>query len=96
MLRHVAHRLLAALSGPETGAGPERRIYQHLLSLVRREDGRFVINAMPRHAALAEKCGCTDREAAEAIAVLIDNDVARREYPGLVIDDMPALRAACF
>lgn len=96
MLRFAAAQWLQTTAVRWTDTGPDRRIYQHLLSLVQRDGDRYIISEMPRHAALAELCGTTDRDAAAAVAVLIDSEIARREYPGLVIEDISAFRAVCF
>lgn len=94
-LRYSAQQWLALAQAPVNAEKQDRRVYQHLLSLVRREGDQFVISEMPRHSVLAERCGVTDRDAAAAVAALIDGAIARREYPGLIIEDMAALRSVC-
>jgi hypothetical protein len=46
---------------------------------------------MPKHRELAERAGADEAAAASAVAQLIQQGVARREYPGLVIADMAGL-----
>lgn len=71
----------------------ERRILRHLLSLVEHIGSEYIIQEMPRHAELAERCGVTDMVAAAAIADLLEKGVVRRSFPQLIIKDMPLLRS---
>ena len=53
--------------------------------------GGFCIKRMPKHRELADEAGVEESFAANAVATLIQEGVARREYPGLLIDDMSRL-----
>ena len=46
---------------------------------------------MPKHRELAERAGVEEAEAASAVAALIQDGVARRDYPALVINDIRRL-----
>ena len=75
---------------------PRARVFRHLLTLVRQEEGGRTIPEMPRHAALAEAAGVSDVEAASAVADLIAQGIARRAYPGLEVLDNDRLHRAAF
>ena len=79
-----------------TGEDPRTRVFRHLLTLVRQNEGGRSIPEMPRHAALAEAAGVTDVEAAGAVADLIAQGIARRAYPGLEVLDSDRLHRAAF
>ena len=73
---------------------PHQRIISALFDLVERDpvDARlWRIPAMPKHRALGEMAGATEVEAAEAVAKLISDGIAKRDYPGLVIVDYDRL-----
>lgn len=71
-------------------AAPEQRVFAALLELVKRDGvvGEWRIAQMPKHREIAEQTGVDETEAANAIASLIQDGVATRDYPGLVIQDM--------
>ncbi len=46
---------------------------------------------MPKHRELADEAGVEEALTAGAVASLIQQGVARRDYPGLVINDMARL-----
>lgn len=96
LVSYAARQWLEAGRTAESEAHRDRRLLRHLLSLAERQGERFVISDMPRHAQLAEQCGVTDRDAAAAIATLIEKGIVRRDYPSLVIEDMAALRASAY
>ena len=93
LMTHFARALLGAgkLAGEEST--PERRVYAALIKLVERDAVRAVwhIAKMPKHRELAELADVDEATSAAAIARLIQSGAARRDYPGLVIDDMAAL-----
>ena len=93
-LKYAARKWLEAARPDVAEFHEDYRIHQHLLSLANMKDGQMVIEEMPRHAQLAEKCGMEDREAAAAIALLIEKGIVRREYPALIIENVAALRAS--
>jgi CRP-like cAMP-binding protein len=72
---------------------PERRVFATLLSYVVRDaiSGAWRVPRMPKHRELAEKAGVDEASAAAAVAQLIQDGAARRDYPGLVIDDLNRL-----
>ncbi|MEM8935306.1 MAG: cyclic nucleotide-binding domain-containing protein [Pseudomonadota bacterium] len=84
-------RLRLAIAAPETA--PEQRVYAALLKFVTRDDmnGLWRVPRMPRHRELAELANVEETEAASAVATLIQDGVAERDYPGLIINDMTRL-----
>lgn len=72
---------------------PEQRIFAALMDYVERSaaSGEWRIEKMPKHRELAEKAGVEEAEAASAVAALIQDGVARRDYPALVINDIRRL-----
>lgn len=92
--QHVAQELSSRRFKNITGEiAPERRVYMVLLKHVERDamSGGFCIKRMPKHRELADEAGVEESFAANAVATLIQEGVARREYPGLLIDDMSRL-----
>ncbi|GAB4517783.1 MAG: hypothetical protein Kow00133_02380 [Amphiplicatus sp.] len=94
LMLYFARRLAAATqAGPVHDSAPERRVFAALLEYVERDavSGLWRIPRMPRHRELAEKAGADEAATAGAIAQLIQEGVARRDYPGLIIDDIAEL-----
>lgn len=71
-------------------AAPEQRVFTELLKFVERDgvSGLWRVPQMPKHRELADLAGVDEAVAANAVANLIQEGVARREYPGLVVLDM--------
>jgi CRP-like cAMP-binding protein len=93
MMAHFARALLGAGKIASEETTPERRVYAALIKLVERDAVRaeWRIAKMPKHRELAELAGVDEATSAAAIAKLIQSGAARRDYPGLVIDDMASL-----
>ncbi|MEM8771967.1 MAG: Crp/Fnr family transcriptional regulator [Pseudomonadota bacterium] len=74
-------------------AAPEQRVYAELLSFVERDgvQGVWRIARMPKHREIADRAGVEEAVAAGAVASLIQEGVAQRDYPGLIINDMSRL-----
>ena len=74
-------------------AAPEQRIYAALLECIVRDplSGAWRIERMPKHRELADRAGADEAAAAAAVAALIQEGVAQRDYPGLVVNDMARL-----
>ena len=74
-------------------AAPEQRIFAALLDFVRQDpsSGDWLIERMPKHRELAEIAGVDEPLAASAVASLIQDGVAQRDYPGLIINDIRRL-----
>ncbi|PQA87834.1 Crp/Fnr family transcriptional regulator [Hyphococcus luteus] len=98
LMRNVAIYLSQTLVGlrfqavtPQTA--PEQRIYAALLECIARDplSGLWRIEKMPKHRELADRAGADEAEAAAAVAALIQEGVAQRDYPGLIINDMSRL-----
>ena len=53
--------------------------------------GAWRIEKMPKHREVAQLAGVDEADAASAIAYVIQEGVARRDYPGLIIDDIARL-----
>jgi hypothetical protein len=97
-MRNVAHYLADALRAQRFKTtvpqpAPQQRIFAELLKFVARNglSGEGRIERMPKHRELADAAGVEEAEAAGAVAALIQEGVARREYPGLVICDCDRL-----
>lgn len=74
---------------------PEQRIFAALLELVERDpvNGKWRIQKMPKHRELADRADVDEALTAGAVATLIQDGVAERDYPGLIINDMNRLNA---
>lgn len=91
LMQHFARALVAgAGAAVPAESSPEQRIFAALMRHVERDPvhGDWRIGKMPKHREIAEASGVEEAAAAAAIALLIQEGVARREYPGLVIEDM--------
>ena len=93
LMKFFAQRLLAFEEPEAIEMSPGRRVYSELVRLLERDtvSNEWVIAKLPKHRELAEICGVEEAEAAAAIADIIQEGVARRDYPGLVILDMARL-----
>jgi CRP/FNR family transcriptional regulator, cyclic AMP receptor protein len=74
-------------------AAPEQRVLTVLLQYVERDaiSGHWRVPLMPKHRALAEEAGVEEAASAAAVAMLIQEGIARRDYPGLIIEDISRL-----
>jgi CRP-like cAMP-binding protein len=92
LMLYFARRLSGAVAETQE-TSPERRVYAALASYVERDaaTAEWKIARMPKHRDLAESADVDESEAANAVAKLIQSGVARRDYPGLVIDDIAQL-----
>ncbi|WOI53559.1 hypothetical protein [Parvularcula sp. LCG005] len=95
-MQYLAEEVVRLEAPSDGDVGPERRVFRQLMSLVRRRNDEYVIEEMPRHAVIAEAAGVTDRDAAAAIAGLLARQIAVRDYPGLVVRDVEALRSMAY
>lgn len=98
LMRNVAIYLAEQLSGQRlnaetTHSAPAQRVYAALLNCIERDalTGQWKINRMPKHRELADRAGVDEAVAASAVATLIQDGVAQREYPGLIVNDMARL-----
>jgi len=82
-------RLKMTLSEP----APHQRVYAALLNFVVRDTatGQWRIQQMPKHRQLADQAGVEEAVTADAVATLIQDGVAKRDYPGMVINDISRL-----
>lgn len=90
-LMHYFARALSAYGFRETqGDSPVRRVFAALMEHIERDaiTGAWRIARMPKHRELAEQAGTDESVAATAVAQLIQDGVASRDYPGLIIADM--------
>lgn len=90
-LMHYFARSLSAYGFKEAaGESPVRRVFAVLMEHVERDavTGEWRIARMPKHRELAERAGTDETVAATAVAQLIQEGVASRDYPGLIITDM--------
>lgn len=91
---YVAKQLSAVRFDPEhTETAPHQRVYAALLHFVERDamTGQWRIERMPKHRELADKAGVEEVVTADAVASLIQEGVAQRDYPGMVINDISRL-----
>lgn len=93
LMQHFAAALVAAPKWREEDTAPERRIFAALMEHVERDaqSGEWRVARMPRHRELAEKAGTDEADVAAAVAKLIQEGGAKRDYPGLVIVDIQNL-----
>lgn len=105
LLCQYAHLLRAreatvpVASGPTEGTGAQR-LYGELLALAEPEQAaegeeRLRIARLPRHRELAARVDTTEEAVARAIAEIVREGIASRDYPGLIILDEARLRAKC-
>lgn len=88
-----------AESGTSEGTGTQR-VFGELLALAepyRDDEGQdcLRIARLPRHRALAARVDTTEEVVARAIAELVREGIALRDYPGLIVADEARLRALC-
>ena len=88
----VAGGALRAISAE---ASPEQRVYAALLEHVELAGpaGPWRVEKMPKHRELADRAGVDESFAAQAIAKIIHDGVVRRNYPGLIVEDIEKLKA---
>lgn len=93
LMLHFARRLAGDIRAGADGSSPEQRIFAALIGLVERDAvaALWRIPKMPKHRELADRANVEEHAAANAVAKLIQTGVARRDYPGLVIEDMARL-----
>lgn len=94
LMLYFAQALVRARTEPAPSElSAERRVFAALLEYVERDavSGDWRVTRMPKHRELGEKAGADEATTANAIARLIQAGIARREYPGLVIDDIGGL-----
>lgn len=91
----MTHLAKCALGGGRAAeeSSPDRRVYAALAAFIERDavTAQWRIARMPKHRELADRANVEEADAAGAVARLIQSGVARRDYPGLIIDDMVQL-----
>lgn len=91
---HLADQAVALRYGASAAqTAPEQRVFAVLLQHVARDpmSGAWRIQKMPKHRELADEADVDETLAASAVATLIQEGVAQRDYPGLIINDMRQL-----
>lgn len=93
LMLHFARNLSGDQRASTEETSPERRVYAALASYIERDavSAEWRIPRMPKHRELADRADVDEAEAASAVARLIQSGVARRNYPGLIIDDIAQL-----
>ena len=93
LLQHFAQASVGPAASAAGEAEPDRRVFAAIAAMVRRDavEATWRIDKMPKHRDLAGLANVAEADAASAVARLIASGVARRDYPGLVIDDMSQL-----
>lgn len=94
LMRNVAVYLASSLAEQRfkstlAEAAPGQRVLAALSKFVERDgvSGSWRVERMPKHRELADAAGVEETAAAGAVASLIQEGVARRDYPGLIICD---------
>lgn len=74
-------------------AAPQQRVFAELLKFIERDGvtGLWRVQRMPKHRELADLADVDESIAAGAVATLIQEGIARRDYPGLIVEDMTRL-----
>jgi len=91
LMRYFAGLLASySVGAPVISDSPVRRVFAALMEHIERDavTGAWKIARMPKHRELADAASTDESIAANAVAQLILDGVARREYPGLIIQDM--------
>ncbi len=96
LMQYFAYQFLCAQTpsdGPEMS--PEGRVYSALMNYIEQEgvNGPWRAPFMPKHRELAQKADVDEATVAASIAMLIQNDIAERDYPGLKITDIKEMRS---
>ena len=98
LMRNIAVYFANCLStmrfrSPALEQPSEKQVFAALLDFVERDEitGQWRIPKMPRHRELAHRAGVDEAIAAEAVATLIQDKVALRDYPGLIVINMNEL-----
>jgi len=89
----AAELAVARFDPVQAEAAPHQRVYTALLQFVERDvaTGQWRVAHMPKHRELADQAGVEEAVTADAVASLIQEGVAQRDYPGLVINDINRL-----
>ncbi|GGD13615.1 hypothetical protein GCM10011342_22990 [Aquisalinus flavus] len=96
LLREMTRRVLGQSMGyAAVDKGAMGRIAKALFGLAERSqsNGHWRIATMPRHRDLGLLANAGEKDAAEAVARLIGMHILKRDYPGMMITDYPALMA---
>ena len=97
ILRTLARSLVRIKSqGALRDIEPEARVYGAILAAAEPAcvgSPLWRVQFMPKHRELAEQAGVSEAVAASAVARLIQEGIARREYPGLLIENYDRLRS---
>lgn len=98
LMRNIAVHFASVLSAQRFRsmtfeAAPEQRVFAALLKFVIRDrtTGEWRVPRMPKHRELADAAGVDESDTACAVAALIQEGVARRDYPGLIVTDLDRL-----
>lgn len=98
LMRNIAHYFAEELgsrrfNATTARAAPQQRVFAELLRFVERDnvDGVWRVPQMPKHRELADLADVDESIAAGAVAALIQEGVALRDYPGLIVNDMARL-----
>lgn len=98
LMRNIAAYFANSLSAmrfrsPTMEQPSEKHVFAALLDFVQRDEitGQWRIPKMPKHRELAQRAGVDEAIAAEAVATLIQDQVALRDYPGLIVINMNEL-----
>ncbi|MEO0397959.1 MAG: hypothetical protein AAF224_00890 [Pseudomonadota bacterium] len=92
LMRYFAAALAQRPMTINPDGGGEQRVYGLLVEAAERIDGVWRINTMPKHRELADSAQVSETIAANAVARIIRDGVAVRDYPALEIRDMGTLR----
>ncbi len=98
LMRNLARSFATELSARRFNAdavqvAPQQRVITELLKFIERDEiaGVWRVPKMPKHRELADLADVEESVAAGAVAALIQEGVAQRDYPGLIVNDMTRL-----
>lgn len=98
LMRNLAQYFAAELCARRFNAdavqtAPQQRVFAELLKYIERDNvmGVWRVPKMPKHRELADLADVEESVAAGAVAALIQEGVAERDYPGLIVNDMTRL-----
>ncbi|MEM6414591.1 MAG: cyclic nucleotide-binding domain-containing protein [Pseudomonadota bacterium] len=92
LMKSFARRLARRPRTIDPQVASDQRIFAILCEQVDYLDGHWRISPMPKHRDLAELAQVSEEEAAAAVAKLIRDGVASRDYPSLIVNDIEAMK----
>ena len=91
LLHYLAHRNIRRQSRQQgVQVSPIITVAEYLASNLERDtaSGAWLIRQLPKHRELADRTGLDESDVADVIAMLIQQGIVQRQYPGLQILDL--------